>query len=121
MNYCVFNGYVENKYAYGIDDKGRNKFDFFVSVESDDGIARPLPFRCYDEIALELYTRLKVGYYVEITCKFQRLNNLTHYFVVKDLMYKAPKSENQYYVRASQLLEMFEPKNILEKRNENGK
>lgn len=115
MNYCVFSGYVENKYAYNKDENGNYKFDFFVSIENDDGIARPVPFRCYGQMASETYSKLQIGYYVEITCKFFRKDNVTHYFVVKDLMYKAPKTSRQYYVKSSELLEMYNPKNVLER------
>lgn len=121
MNYCVFNGYIESKFSYNKDENNKLKFDFFVSVENDDGIARPIPFRAYDEVANVLYSKLQVGYYVEITCKFYRKDNIKHYFVVKDLMYKVPKSSNQYYVKTSELLEMYNPKNVLEREKKNGK
>lgn len=121
MNYCVFNGYVEQKFAYNQDEEKKFKFDFFVSVENDDGIARPIPFRAYGDMAVELYAKLQIGYYVEITSKFIRLAYNKNYFVVKDLTYKAPKSEKQYYVKSSQLLEMYNPSDILEKVKKNGK
>ncbi len=118
MNYCIFSGYVENKYAYKPDEEtGEYKFDFWVSVENDDGIARPIPFRCYGNMATETYMKLQVGFYVEITCKYIRTSNITNYFVVKDLTYKAPKTNRQYYIKSSELLEMFNPKNVLEKKN----
>ena len=122
MNYCIFNGYVENKYAYGKTQDGDYKFDFFASVENDDGIARPVPFRCYGNMATEVYSKLQVGYYVEITCKYVRIDNITNYFVVKDLCFKAPKSSRQYYIKSSELLEIYNPKNVLERLNQsNGK
>ena len=116
---CVFSGYVENKYGFR---KNNNEyhFDFFVSVENDDGVARPVPFRCTGDMAIEVYSKLQVGYYVEITSKFVRIDRNTHYFVVKDLMYKAPKTSNQYYIKSSQLLEMFNPKNVIERLEESG-
>lgn len=123
MNYCIFSGYIEQKYAFSKQEDGTYRFDFFVSVENDDGIARPIPFRALGNSAIELYSKLQVGYYVEITCKYLRLNNVTNYFVVKDVMYKAPKTSTQYYVKASEILDMYNPKNVLErvKKNEDGK
>lgn len=115
MNVCVFSGYVELKAAYNQNKDGRLKFDFYVSVENDDGIARTIPFRAYDDMATKVYANLQVGYYVEITSKYIRLDNVTNYFVVKDLMYKAPKTSNQYYIKSSELLEMFNPKKVLER------
>lgn len=114
MNYCIFSGYLENKFAFKRNDDGEYHFDFFVSVENDDGIARPIPFRAYGNMALKIYNQLQVGYYVELTCKYYRINNSISYFVVKDLMYRAPKAENQYYIKSSELLEIFNPKNVLE-------
>lgn len=119
MNYCIFSGYIETKYAFTKQEDGTYRFDFFVSVENDDGIARPIPFRALGNNAIELYSKLQVGYYVEITCKYLRLNNVTNYFVVKDIMYKAPKTNRQYYVKASEVIDMFNPKNVLERVNKN--
>lgn len=123
MNYCILDGYIETKYAFTKQDDGTYRFDFFVSVENDDGIARPVPFRALGNTAVELYSALQVGYYVQITSKYIRLNNVTSYFVVKDVMYKAPKSSRQYYIKASEIIDGYKPKNVLERMNndEDGK
>ena len=115
MNYVFLNGYVQTKSEY-MNVEGQNEFRFFVSTKSlTTGDTYAIPIKAIGKLADELYAGLKDKYYVEVLGELIR-KDLTHtYVLARELTYVAPKSKTAFYVKSSEFLELFSPKQVLER------
>ena len=121
MNYVMLNGYVQTKSEYLRNSDGVTEYRFFISTYSKTvGKACAIPIKALGNMADKLYSELKDQYYVEILGEIVRVwdnkgKKALMYIVAGDVQYTPPKSKTTFYVSSSEFLELFSPKNILER------
>lgn len=116
MNEVICNGYLQRKVHY-VKDKitGNYEYRFYLNVFSAkaDGVS-VIPFKCTGWLADEAYSKLQVGDYIEIIGELVRENQIV-YVLVKELVYKKPKSSRQVHIKTSEFLQTFQPSEVIER------
>lgn len=114
MNYVFLNGYVQNKSTYLKNIDGQSEFRFFVSSRSKVfGETYAIPVKVLGQMADVLYSKLNEKYYVEILGELIRKDINKAYVLGLDITCTPPNSKTAFYVKSSEFLELFSPKQVL--------
>ena len=117
MNEVICNGYLQKKVHYVKDSiTGNYEYRFYLNVFSNRAESVSIiPFKCTGWLADEAYAKLEVGDYVEIVGELVRDNPQLMYVLVKELIYKKPKSRKQIHIKTSEFLQTFKPGEVIER------
>ena len=116
MNYLIINGYVQSRAKWMVGNNGQNEYRFFISATSnvlDETF--PVPIKCIGKLADEAYSKIGEGYYTEIMGELIRLSADKCFVLAKEIKFIPPKSKTAYYVRSTEFLELYSPKEILKR------
>lgn len=119
MNNYIASGYIQDNAEYIKHKNGIGEYRFYIAVFSQElHKALPIPCKAMGTLADKCAISLNPGYYVEVSGELVRESATTMYIVIHEMSYKKPKGANQYYIRVSEFIEAFNPKDIIQQLKE---
>lgn len=116
MNICVLSGFLQKKTQYLKNKEGITEFRFFLNVYSPvEKSMSSLPIKCKGRLADECYSKLKVGYYLEVVGEMVRPSPQQVYAVAHTISFKTPSGEKVVHIRTTEFLEMFDTSKVIER------
>lgn len=117
MNSVIITGYVRKKTQYKKNEK-TDKYEFKFYVNCYNPLLQcnqVIPCKCEGWLADECYSNLSEGGYVEANGTATMADNNRMYIMVNSLIYKKPKSRKQFYIKAKDFLQCYNPTSVLER------
>ena len=117
MNTIAINGYVieEGKYVNNT-ELDQFEYQFFLKVYSTlTNSVSAIPCKCVGWLADKAYSNIIKNSYVELVGEIVREKENKIYVLVTSMISKKPKGKRQYYIKTTEFLETYNPKNVIER------